>query len=154
MEELLDELHGAIFFFILNVKSIYHQISMGQGEIPKTMFWTHEGHYKFLVIPFTFKNILTFQLFMNRIFCLYLHRFIFIFFHDILVYSSNFSSHQKCIYQVFQLLDQHQFHLNVNKCIFRVWYIVYLGHFISEVGAEVDGNNVEVMRQWSTPNNM
>jgi hypothetical protein len=108
VEELLDELKDAKYFTKLDLHSSYHQVRMHVDDIEKMTFRTHEGHFEFLVMPFGLTIApTTFQSLMNSVLWLFLHKFVVIFFDDILIYSPNWSMHLQHLNAVLSALRSH-----------------------------------------------
>ena len=152
VEELFDELFGAVIFTKLDLRSGYHQIRMHMGDIVKTAFRTHDGHYGFMVMPFGLTNApSTFQNLMNDIFRPFLRKFLLVFFDDILIYSKSWDEHLQHLTKVFDTLLQRQLKVKKNKCSFAVEQIEYLGYLISAEGGSADPQKLTSIQQWPIP---
>ncbi|KOM58401.1 hypothetical protein LR48_Vigan11g143500 [Vigna angularis] len=152
IEELLDELRGAKYFSKVDLKSGYHQIRMGEGDIEKTTFQTHQGHYEFMVMPFGLTNApATFQSAMNSLMQPYLRKFVLVFFDDILVYSRSWEEHLEHVGTVLRELVTNRWVANRKKCEFGKTQISYLGHRIFARGVEMDEDKVRAVIDWEKP---
>lgn len=152
VEEFLDQLHNSRVYSKIELKSGYHQIRVHEEDISKTVFRTHEGHYEFLVMPFSLTNALaTFQALMNQVFRPLLRCCVLVFFDNILVYSPDLEVHVTHLTLVFNVLKDNKLYANLKKCEFAREQIDYLGHWISANGVEVDPDKIMAMLRWPIP---
>ena len=80
IDDLFDQIRGAMIFSKINLRSGYQQIRIKDEDIFKTSFWTRYMHYEFVVIPSGLTNAPTnFMCLMNNVMQKYLDKFVVIF---------------------------------------------------------------------------
>jgi hypothetical protein len=96
IDDLFDQLHGACVFSKINLRSRYHQLKIRECDISKTAFILRYGLYEYTVVSFGLINALTYFMYlMNKIFIVYLDKFVVVFINDILVYSRSEEKHEE-----------------------------------------------------------
>lgn len=139
VEELLNEVTRTRIFSKLDLRDGYHHVRIHPDNVEKTAFWTYNGHYKFLVMPFILTNALsTLKSLMKSTFRQVLHKFVLIFFDDILIFNIDWNSHLIHLREVFNQLQPRRLFAKLSKCEFGCTIIGYLGHVILAEGVTVD----------------
>ncbi|GKV45643.1 hypothetical protein SLEP1_g52705 [Rubroshorea leprosula] len=149
IDDLFDQLQGARIFSKIDLRSGYYQLKVKPEDVMKTTFRSKYGHYEFLVMPFGLTNAPTaFMNLMNRIFQLYLDKFVIVFIDDILIFSPDEESHKEHLVIVLQILREKKLYAKFDKCEFWLNRISFLGHIVSKDRISVDPSKVEAVVKW------
>ena len=135
IDDLFDQLKGAIIFSKIDLRSRYHQLRIKDVDVHKTAFRTRYGHYEFLVMPFGLINApVAFMDLMNHVFRPYVDQFVVVFIDDILVYSKDRENHDTHLWVVLETLRKEQLYAKLSKCEFWLNEVSFLGHIVSKEG--------------------
>jgi hypothetical protein len=83
-----------------------------------------------------------FMYLMNKVFMVYLDKFVMVFIDDTLVYSRSEEEHEKHLHLVLQKLREHRLYAKLSKCEFWLEQVAFLGHIISKGGIFVDPSKI------------
>jgi hypothetical protein len=107
IEDLFDQMKGAIIFSKIDLRSGYHQLKIRESDIPKTAFCTWYGLYEYTAMSFGLKNAPSYFMYlMNKVFMEYLDKFVMVFIDDILIFSKTEEEHGKHLRMMWRSLDQ------------------------------------------------
>jgi hypothetical protein len=137
IDELLDELHGAVYFKNIDLCFGYHQIKTRE-DIPKTAFRCHYGHCEFLVMLLGLTNAQAMlQSCMNHVFNKQLRKHLLVFFDDLLIYNQTWEEHLRHVGRILFIMDKQSLYAKESKWEFGMTEVLYLGHIIIAKGVQV-----------------
>ena len=146
---IMEMLHGAKYFTIMDMESGFHQIRVAREDQHKTAFRSCFGQFEFKVMPFGLKGAPgTFQTIMNHILMEHVAVRCAIYLDDVLVYSPDLNTHIKDVAAVLMALRKHQMYPKISKCKFARQRLQYLGYSIGAEGVRPTLDKVKDVVLW------
>ena len=97
-------------------------------------------------MPFGLMNApAVFQHFVNSIFYHLMGKFVLVYLDDILIFSPDFKTHKDHLRQVLLILRENKLYTKLEKCVFAVPEIQFLGFLLSASGFRMDPEMVSVV---------
>ncbi|KAL1139229.1 hypothetical protein AAG570_006215 [Ranatra chinensis] len=152
LEEMLDRMHGAKVFSIVDLKAGYHQIRMHPGHVEKTAFQFERGKYEYLRMPFGLKTApTTFQRLMDEFLEGLDPNAIQVYMDDIIVFSKSEAEHCAHLGQLLKWLREFGLKASEEKSSFFQAELKFMGHTVSASGVSANREKVEAVRSLPVP---
>eukprot|EP00833_Pecoramyces_ruminatium_P011005 jgi/Orpsp1_1/1185037/evm.model.c7180000092080.1 len=150
-----EQVRGSKIFTKLDLKAAYNLVRIRKGDEYKTAFRTRRGQYEYLVMPFGLTNApAVFQRFINFVLSDFINDFVVVYLDDILIYSRSLEEHRIHVKKVLGALRENQLTVKLEKCVFHVTEIEFLGHVISGQSIKTDPKKIESVAKWPEPKNL
>nr|XP_048715732.1 uncharacterized protein LOC125640603 [Caretta caretta] len=154
VQDALDCLLGSQWFSVLDLRSGYYQIPLGEEDKEKTAFICPLGFYQFERMPQGISGApATFQRLMERVVGDMNLLQVLVYLDDLIVFGRTLEEHEERLLKVLDRLEDYGLKLSIDKCQFCRTSVKYVGHIVSQEGVSTDPDKIEALTTWPRPSN-
>ena len=136
-------------FTVLDTASGYHQIFIKTEHREKTAFSCHRGHFQFIKMPFELNNApATYQRRIDIILMGLKGIDCFVYLDDIICFSGNMEEHARKLQSTFERLEQANFEIQPEKCVFATYTVEYLGQICRPEEIRPDPKKIKAIEEY------
>lgn len=155
ISEILNRLGKAKIFIKLDLRGAYNLIRIHPGHEWMTAFRSRFGSFEYLVVPFGLCNApATFQAYIDQCLRKFVDKLVIIYLDNILIYSEDVSQHEEHVREVLKQLLDWQLFCKLEKCLFNVTTVEFLGYLVSTQGISMDPSRVAAITEWPSPKSL
>ena len=153
IDELLSQLHGKKFFFVINTKKGYCHVALDHESSLLCAVNTPFGRYCFKRLPIGIK--LSQDIFQSKLDEVYQHiSNVMGIADDIVVCGSTESEHNQAFCEMPEATHKHNVSLNSEELQLKQTQIDFFGHLLAESRIQPVKEKFEAIRNMKTPSNM
>ncbi|TPX52416.1 hypothetical protein PhCBS80983_g06483 [Powellomyces hirtus] len=154
LSELRDRLVNMRVFTAIDIRDAYHCIMIRPEDREKTAFRTRFGHFEYNVLPFglTYEPATLWRL-TNKLLGDKYDAYVISYLDDILIFSTDMSSHIQHVDEVLKTLAEHRLHVKPSKCQWAVDEVEFCGHRVGKDGLSIAPSKVTAVRERPRPTN-
>ncbi|CAM4573172.1 unnamed protein product [Caretta caretta] len=154
VQDALDCLLGSQWFSVLDLRSGYYQIPLGEEDKEKTAFICPLGFYQFERMPQGISGApATFQRLMEKVVGDMNLLQVLVYLDDLIVFGRTLEEHEERLLKVLDRLEDYGLKLSIDKCQFCRTSVKYVGHIVSQEGVSTDPDKIEALTTWPRPSN-
>jgi len=155
MTTLMEQVGISQIFSKLDLKLAFNLLHIAEVDEWKTAFKTRYGLYGCTVIPFGLTNAPSvFQRHVNNILADKIDRGVVVYIDYILMYSKTEEEHIELVRWVLQKLTENNLCININKCLFHLREVEFVGFQVGKQGIQMSQKKVEDSVNWPAPRNV
>lgn len=153
IDGILSRLHETHIISSIDLKDAYWQVELAEGSREKTAFSVPgRPHYQFRRMPFGLCNSAqTMCRLMDQVIPSELRDYVFVYLDDLLIVSTDFSSHFDRLRKVATSLRAANLTINVNKSKFVMRTVKYLGHIVGGGCIKADPSRISAIVDYPIP---